>query len=349
MGRSRTQLGTGRHARGSPDPGRRRAQGQAGKARGLHLLHLGSEGTQSRRRHGTAAVAGRTPRLRTPDVGRGMPRRTPGASSAGCGRAVTTSVTGFARPLVPTLPRIERPPCRPTTRSSVMTSRRDFIATAGLAATGLALVPLVACSQDRPDPASPRPREKPTGAIADIVPLGGALLTRAIPSSGETIPVIGVGTSGSYEVPLDSPEFETLRDVVKVFFEGGGRLIDTSPNYSNAEDVVGALLDDGGWRDRCFLATKLAADSRDALEAQWADSLRRLRTDRVELLQVHNLRNMAQAMPYARELKAQGKAKYIGITHYLERGHAETARLMRAEKPDFVQINYSVNAPQAAQ
>jgi len=227
-----------------------------------------------------------------------------------------------------------------------MTSRRDFIATASLAATGLALAPLAACSQERPDAAAPR--EKPTGAIADIVPLGGALLARAIPSTGEQVPVIGVGTSGSYEVPLDSQEFTALKDVLKVFFDGGGSVIDTSPNYSNAEDVVGALLVEGGWRDRCFLATKLAADSRAALEAQWADSLRRLKTGKVELLQVHNLRNMAEAMPYARELKAQGVARYIGITHYLERGHADTERLMRAEKPDFVQINYSVNAPQAA-
>lgn len=227
-----------------------------------------------------------------------------------------------------------------------MTRRRDFIATTALAATGFALAPLAACSQDRPDATTPR--EKPLGAIADIGPLGGTLLTRQIPSTGEAIPVIGVGTSGSYEVPLDSAEFTALKDVLKVFFEGGGSVIDTSPNYSNAEDVVGALLAEGGWRERCFLATKLAADSRAALEAQWADSLRRLKTDRVELLQVHNLRNMAEAMPYARELKAQGKAKYIGITHYLESGHAETEQLMRAEKPDFVQINYSVNAPQAA-
>ncbi len=226
-----------------------------------------------------------------------------------------------------------------------MTSRRDFIATASLAATGLALAPLAACSQN---PADPPVREKPAGAIAGIVPLHGALLTRAIPATGEQVPVIGIGTSGSYEVPLASPEFAALKDVLKVFFDGGGSVIDTSPNYSNAEDVVGALLADGGWRDRCFLATKLAADSRTALESQWADSLRRLRTDHVELLQVHNLRNMAEAMPYARELKAPGKAKYIGITHYLERGHADTVRLMRSEKPDFVQINYSVNAPQAA-
>ena len=227
-----------------------------------------------------------------------------------------------------------------------MTRRRDFIATASLVATGFALAPLAACSQDRPT--ANTPREKPVGAIADVGPMAGALLTRAIPSSGEQIPVIGVGTSGSYEVPLDSPEFTALKDVMKVFFEGGGSVIDTSPNYSNAEDVVGALLADGGWRDKCFLATKLAADSRSELEAQWADSLRRLKTDKVELLQVHNLRNMAEAMPYARELKAQGKTRYIGITHYVESGHAETERLMRAEKPDFVQINYSANAPQAA-
>lgn len=229
-----------------------------------------------------------------------------------------------------------------------MTSRRRFIASVSLAATGAALAPLAACSQDRPDPLPVRPREKPVGAIAGIAPLAGELVMRTIPASGESIPAIGVGTSGSYEVPLDSPGFDALREVARIFFEGGGRLLDTSPNYSNAEDVVGALLEQGGWRERCFLATKLAADSREALEAQWVASLRRLRTDHVELLQVHNLRNMAEAMPYARELKDAGKVTYVGITHYLESGHAETARLMRAEKPDFVQINYSVNAPQAA-
>ena len=228
-----------------------------------------------------------------------------------------------------------------------MSKRRDFLTTVGLAATGIALAPLTACSQDT-SRIPPVPGDKPLGAIADITPLSAALLTRPIPSSGELLPAIGIGTSGSYEVAEASPEFEALKQVVKVFFDGGGSLIDTSPNYSNAEDVVGALLADGGWRDRCFLATKLAADSRDALERQWADSLRRLRTDRVELLQVHNLRNLGEALPYARELQQQGKTKYIGITHYLESGHAETARIMREETLDFVQINYSVNAPQAA-
>ena len=225
-----------------------------------------------------------------------------------------------------------------------MNTRRQFLTRAALASAALAAMPLAACAQERPETARP----KPTGAIAGRVPLGGALIARAIPSTGESIPTIGVGTSGSYEVPLDSAEFAALKDVLKVFFAGGGSVIDTSPNYSNAEDVVGALLAEGGWRERCFLATKLAADDRAALEAQWADSLRRLRTGKVELLQAHNLRNLSQALPYARELKAQGKTKYIGLTHYQDRAHAELADLMRKEKPDFVQINYSVSAPAAA-
>ena len=225
-----------------------------------------------------------------------------------------------------------------------MNTRRQFLSRAVLASAALAALPLAACAQDR----SETPRSKPTGAIAARVPLATALITRAIPATGESIPAIGVGTSGSYEVAIGSPEFDALKDVLKVFFDGGGSVIDTSPNYSNAEDVVGALLADGGWRERCFLATKLAADDRAALEAQWADSLRRLRTDKVELLQVHNLRNLAEALPYARELKAQGKTKYIGLTHFRDSAQAELADLMRKEKPDFVQINYSVSAPAAA-
>lgn len=232
-----------------------------------------------------------------------------------------------------------------------MPSRRDFLTTTSLVAGGFALAPLAACSRETPPAAAPqaRPATPATDTTAAAkAPASGQMLTRAIPSTGEKIAVIGAGTSGSYEVEMDSPEYEALKDVVRVFFEGGGQVIDTSPNYSNAEDVVGALLAQGGWRDRCFLATKLAEDDRAALEAQWADSQRRLKTDKVELLQIHNMRNLTQALPYARELKEQGKTKYIGITHYQDSAHAETERVMRAEKPDFIQINYSVAAPAAA-
>jgi diketogulonate reductase-like aldo/keto reductase len=222
------------------------------------------------------------------------------------------------------------------------TTRRRFLSQSMLSAAALAL-PMAACAR------GPAPAAAASGTpAASVTPPEGNLLMRAIPSTGETIPAIGVGTSGSYEVASGSPEFAALKDVLRVFFAGGGTVIDTSPNYGNAEDIVGALLADGGWRARCFLATKLAADDRAALEAQWAASLRRLRTDRVELLQVHNLRNLGQALPYARELKAAGTVKYIGLTHFQDRAHAELADLLHKEKPDFVQVNYSVSAPGAA-
>ena len=229
-----------------------------------------------------------------------------------------------------------------------MATRRKFLSDSAWSAAALALTPLAACSQERPPPAAPIQPAPPARPAPPATPATGSMLMRSIPASGESIPAIGVGTSGSYEVGLDSAEFTALQEVLKTFFDGGGRLIDTSPNYSNAEDVVGALLAQGGWRDRCFLATKLAADDQAALEQQWADSKRRLRTGKVELLQVHNLRNMEQAWPYARKLKEAGETKYIGLTHYVERGHADLARYMREHKPDFVQINYSVSAPQAA-
>lgn len=104
----------------------------------------------------------------------------------------------------------------------------------------------------------------------------------------------------------------------------------------------------GGWHQQCFIATKIAADSRADAEAQWAGTLKSLRTDKVDLLQIHNLRDWKTQLPYARELKQQGKTRYIGITHYLNSGHDEVARLVRSEPLDFIQINYSVNAPQAA-
>ncbi|WP_101925010.1 MULTISPECIES: aldo/keto reductase [Luteimonas] len=226
-----------------------------------------------------------------------------------------------------------------------MTSRRRFLTTASLATAGFALAPLVACSRE---PAPPATGAAPGPATPAASPATGGLMTRAIPASGEQIPVIGAGTSGSYEVALGSPDFETLKQTIRTFFDGGGAVFDTSPNYSNADEVLGALLADGGDRDRCFLATKIAADDRAAMEAQWAESQRRLQTENVELLLVHNLRALDIAWPYAQELKAQGRAKYIGITHYLESGHAATTRALQQLKPDFVQINYSVNAPQAA-
>ena len=191
------------------------------------------------------------------------------------------------------------------------------------------------------------------GALAAIPWLQAAdragMRMRPVPATGESLPVIGAGTSGSFEVAAGSPGYEQLKIALAAFFDGGGRIIDTSPNYGGADAILGQLLEEGGWHSQCFLATKIAADSATTAREQWAQTLRSLRTDRVDLLQVHNLRDWRTQLPYARELKAQGKTRYVGITHYLASGHAEVADIVRSEPLDFVQINYSVNAPQAAQ
>lgn len=177
---------------------------------------------------------------------------------------------------------------------------------------------------------------------------GAGMLSRKVPSSGEALPVIGAGTSGSYEVDADSDHYQQLKEVLRVFFNGGGRVIDTSPNYGGADAILGQLLEEGGWRPQTFIATKIAADSRAAAQAQWAGTLKSLRTDKVDLLQIHNLRDWQRQLPYARELKAQGKTRYVGITHYLESGQDDVERILRSEALDFIQINYSVNSPAAA-
>jgi aryl-alcohol dehydrogenase-like predicted oxidoreductase len=174
-------------------------------------------------------------------------------------------------------------------------------------------------------------------------PSGKAMLKRAIPSSGETIPVIGMGTSGSFQIPAASPEYRALEQVLARFFEGGAALIDTAPTYGNAEDNLGPLLAEGGYRKKAFIATKLSGvTGREAGLAQFNDTLRRLRTDKVELLQVHNLRDWKTQIEVARELKRQGKVKYVGVTHYVDSAHDEIADVVQATKPDFLQINHSV-------
>jgi len=168
-------------------------------------------------------------------------------------------------------------------------------------------------------------------------------MKRTIPASGEALPVIGLGTSGSFEVRAGGPEYQALKEVLKRFFAAGATLIDTAPTYSNAEDVLGPLLNEGGMRKQAFIATKLSGvRGRDAGLAQFASTLKRLQTDKVELLQVHNLGDWKTQLAVARELKQQGKVKYVGITHYVESAQEQLADAVQQGKPDFLQINYSV-------
>jgi diketogulonate reductase-like aldo/keto reductase len=171
----------------------------------------------------------------------------------------------------------------------------------------------------------------------------GGMLRRPIPSSGEMIPVIGMGTSGSFQIPPGGAEYQALKEVVKRFVEGGASLIDTAPTYGNAEDNLGPLLAEGGYRKKVFIATKLSGvTGREEGLAQFANTLKRLKTDKVELLQVHNLRDWKTQLAVARELKQQDKVKYVGVTHYLDSAHDEIADVVQEGKPDFLQINHSV-------
>lgn len=195
--------------------------------------------------------------------------------------------------------------------------RRQFLATTALALAAASL-------------------RAPVAAAA-----GGTLLTRPIPSSGEAVPVIGMGTSGSFEVGDSAAARDPLREVLRRFVAGGARLIDTAPSYGTAESVLGDLMAELGLRGQVFLATKMSSIGREAGAAQFAESLARLRTDKVDLLQVHNLRDWRTQLALARDLKAEGKVRYVGLTHYVDSAHEQLAIAMRESKPDFIQINYS--------
>jgi aryl-alcohol dehydrogenase-like predicted oxidoreductase len=181
-----------------------------------------------------------------------------------------------------------------------MIHRRAFVAAATLAA----IAPLMACR--RATPASPSTTDA-RSTIAPPFAFTGPLQTRAIPSTGETLPVIGMGTSVTFEIGRDADARVPLREVLAMFAAAGGKVVDTAPTYSSAEDVLGDLVAEQRLRDRLFLATKLSrVTGRDAGLAQFGTSLRRLRTDKVGLLQVHNLQDTDTQMGVARELKQQG-------------------------------------------
>ncbi len=179
-----------------------------------------------------------------------------------------------------------------------------------------------------------------SATTAADAPDASPLITRRIPSTGEAIPVIGLGTSGPFEVGAEPGARAPLKAVVDAFFAGGGRLVDTSPMYSTAERVLGELLSPAQQKD-CFMATKVWADGAGAGAAQVADSARLLKHAPLDLVQVHNLRDLDAHLKTLRALKAQGRLRYIGITHYTVSAHDDLARVIERERPDFVQLNYS--------
>lgn len=170
---------------------------------------------------------------------------------------------------------------------------------------------------------------------------------RKIPSSGELLPVVGVGTWRTFDVGGKPEDRAPVAEVLRILFEAndpmGGSVIDTSPMYGAAEAVVGSLLAASGSRSKAFIATKVWTSGRDSGIAQMQASMRLLRTDRVDLMQVHNLVDWHAHLPTLQAWKADGRIRYLGITHYTQGAHDELERVMRAEKWDFVQLNYALD------
>jgi diketogulonate reductase-like aldo/keto reductase len=176
-----------------------------------------------------------------------------------------------------------------------------------------------------------------------------AMLKRTIPASGEKLPVIGLGTWSVFDVDLTPDKRASLSEVLSLFVNLGGKVIDSSPMYGHAEGVIGELAAKLGLRDSLFIATKVWTSGKEAGIAMMERSMDRFRTKRIELMQVHNLVDVGNQMSSLREWKTKGRIRYTGITHSQARGFYDVERIMRSQKPDFVQINYSVMEPGAAQ
>ena len=200
-------------------------------------------------------------------------------------------------------------------------SRRDFLKAGIAAGTALALPPKSLLGQ-------------PT-----------ALLQKKIPSTGEGIPIIGIGTARRYEEIKTAAEKAPLRATIQRFNELGGKVIDSSPSYGTAEAVVGELVHELKARDALFLATKVSLrdSGREAGIKQIEQSFKRLRTDKIDLLAVHNLRDTETQLRTIREMKQAGRVRYVGITTSFENQYPEFEQTIRKETLDFIQVDYALD------
>ena len=197
---------------------------------------------------------------------------------------------------------------------TIRMTRRDFAALAG----GLLVSPKATAQADLP------------------------LITRPIPGSGEPLPVVGLGTAAVFDAD-DEATRSHADAVLQALVKNGGRLIDTASTYGDAESVLGEVIATAGLRDRLFIATKLESPDADELQR----SLKRLKTTKLDLLQLHNVRSPQQSLERFRHWKEQGVCRYIGITSTYHRDFAAVEAVLKREKPDFVQIDYSLDDREA--
>jgi len=172
-------------------------------------------------------------------------------------------------------------------------------------------------------------------------------IQRPIPKSGEAIPAVGLGTWQAFDVAGDAAETAQARDALKALVELGGRVIDSSPMYGSAESVSGQLADELGVKAELFVATKVWTSGKQAGIRQMEDSMRKLRVERLDLMQVHNLVDAGTHLATLREWKKAGRVRYLGVTHYHAGAHGDLEKYIRPGDIDFVQVNYSLAEPEA--
>ena len=173
------------------------------------------------------------------------------------------------------------------------------------------------------------------------------MLARTIPSSREKLPAIGLGTWKAFDVDLSADIRKQLEDVLTQFVKLGGGMIDSSPMYGRAEEVIGELTSAPRMREKLFLATKVWTEGKQSGIQSMERSMALLRTKRIDLMQVHNLVDVNTQLATLQEWKQQGRIRYTGITHYESGALDEIEKLVRNPKFDFLQINYSLMEPEA--
>ena len=214
-----------------------------------------------------------------------------------------------------------------------MTTRRDCLQYSLVAGAGLTLLP---------------------GLLKALE--GSDLITRAIPSSGEKLPIVGLGSSATFRSVAAGGDVRQLRDVLRVLFENGGSVFDTAPAYGSSEEVAGTLVQELDATDKVFWATKLNVARRgggtadpDAARAQIERSFDRIGKEPIDLIQVHNLADIPTQLGILKELKEDGRVRYIGTTSTRTSRYPDLAKVMREETIDFIGVDYAVDNRKSAE
>lgn len=203
-------------------------------------------------------------------------------------------------------------------------SRRQCLRTAAVSLAALAMKPASAANMREP-------------------------IFRAIPKSGEKLPVIGLGTYDAFDIGNDPSDRDPAKEVLKRFVELGGTVVDSSPMYGRAETVIGDLSAELNINDKLWVATKVWTSGRESGIAQMNDSFRKLKREKIELMQVHNLQDAKTHLATLRDWKKSGKIKYLGVTHYQAGAYDALEQAIKSGEVDFVQLNFSIAERDAEQ